>query len=72
MLDLGIQSMLMRMGFFLLNKCVLGLLIRDVQEEDCRDIRLRGPWRIAKPSMKRQDPRVNASANLRGFIATTC
>jgi hypothetical protein len=36
------------------------------------DIRLRGPWRIAKPSMKRQDPRVNASANLRGFIATTC
>jgi hypothetical protein len=64
--------MLMRMGSFLLSKYVSGLLIRDAQEEDQEHIRLRGPWRIAKPSMKRQDPRVNASANLRGFIATTC
>lgn len=33
-------------------------------------LRAMGPWRIAKPSMNRHEPRVNASANFRGLIAT--
>jgi hypothetical protein len=32
MLDLRIRNKLMRMGFSLLSKCVLGLRIRDVKE----------------------------------------
>jgi len=32
--------------------------------------RFHGPWRIAKPSMNRRLPSVNARANLRGLMAT--
>jgi hypothetical protein len=42
----------------------------DVRLPDPESLRFSGPCKIANPSMKSREPNVNASANLRGLIAT--